>query len=112
MKPTDKTKIFDFLKEQKNNSAKSSPRSFLNMLVYFSDLTPNYSVKNPLSVQEVTCLILLSLGLKPEQCSELMGIATKTLMTYEQRIRKKLGASNRTNAFYLAQKKEFIKYRH
>lgn len=76
-------------------------------IVYISKLRPNMKDKL-LSPMELLCLILLTIGKNPDQCADLMGISVKTVRTYEQRARKKLGARNRTNALYLAQINGYI----
>lgn len=77
-------------------------------IAYLLKMRPNLVPGNPLSVREMLCLTLLATGKNPEQCADLLGISVKSVMTYEQRLRKKLGAKNRTNAFYIAQVRGYI----
>lgn len=77
-------------------------------IAYISKIRPNPCPENPLSVIETLCIILLAIGKNPERSADLLGISPKTIRTYEQRIRDKLGARNRTHAFYLALTKGYI----
>src|SRR5690348_6391494 len=65
-------------------------------------IKPKLSEENPLTLREMICLILLSIGINPAQCADLLKISINSLARYEERIRKKLRAHNRTHAFYLA----------
>lgn len=75
---------------------------------YVLKVRPNLNSNNPLSIREILCLAFLAAGKNPDKCADLLGISAKTIKTYEQRIREKLGARNRTNALYLAQIRGFI----
>lgn len=65
-------------------------------------IIPSFDNKNPLSLREMVCLVLLASGKNPPRCADLLNISTTSVMTYELRIRKKLKARNRTQAFFLA----------
>lgn len=77
-------------------------------IAQITKIKPNVSENNPLSLREMTCLILLAIGMNPARCSDLLNISINSLSTYEDRIRKKLGATNRTHAFYLASLHNYI----
>lgn len=94
-----KNKTSSFLRKQLVDTKNDSP------LVWLTDATKlrlKLSSENPLTLREMTCLILLAMGKSPPQCADLLGISVRSVTTYEERIRKKLGARNRTHAFYLA----------
>lgn len=102
------THLHELIKQYKlSDEDKSLLDLVIANIVYISKLRPNMKDKL-LSPMELLCLILLSIGKNPDQCADLMGISVKTVRTYEQRARKKLGAKNRTNAFYLAQINGYI----
>ncbi len=67
------------------------------------------SLKNPLTLVEMACLTLLGTGKNPAQCADILNLTEASLATYEKRIRKKLGAHNRTHALYLAIHRGYIK---
>lgn len=77
-------------------------------IAQITKIKPNVSANNPLSLREMTCLILLAIGMNPARCADLLNISIHSLSTYEDRIRKKLGARNRTHAFYLAFSNEYL----
>jgi DNA-binding CsgD family transcriptional regulator len=62
----------------------------------------NIQHKNLLTQRETTCLKLLVMGKNPAQCADMLNITYSSVITYEKRIRQKLGARNRAHAFYLA----------
>jgi len=72
-------------------------------------IIPEVSENNPLTMREMTCLILLAAGKNPDQCADLLNITYSSVTTYEKRIRQKLGARNRAHAFYVALHKGFLK---
>lgn len=78
-------------------------------LAHYAGMTIDHSANNPLTVREMTCLILLANGKNPDQCADLLGISKRSVTTYEQRLREKLGAKNRTHALYLAASYGYIK---
>lgn len=66
------------------------------------EISKNFQDKNPLTPREMSCLMLLATGKNPEQCGDILNIAYSSVITYERKIRQKLGARNRVHAFYLA----------
>jgi DNA-binding CsgD family transcriptional regulator len=54
------------------------------------------------------CLLLLASGKNPPRCADILNISVNSIMTYEMRIRKKLGAKNRTQALFLALKEKYF----
>lgn len=102
----------ELVKKCKKEKLDTSSKEFLDVLVtsivYLSKLRPHLAPDNPLSFREMLCLILLSVGKNPDQCGDLLGISAESVRSYEKRIRRKLGARNRTHAFYLASVKGFI----
>lgn len=74
----------------------------ISNILTLSKLKPNLRSDNPLTVAEMVCMILLAMGKNPDQCADFLKVSVETIRTFEQRIRKKLGAKNRTNAFYIA----------
>lgn len=82
--------------------------SLINNTIGFANIKLNVGKDNPLSVMEMLCMTILAIGKNPDRCADLLCISVKTVTTYEKRIRTKLGAGNRTNAFYLAQIRGFI----
>lgn len=103
----------NFLKNIFKNIRLSSDDNLIEVafdaLACMSKLKPNVSKKdNPLTRREMMCLILLAIGNNPDKCADMLGITTNSVTTYEQRIRKKLGARNRTHALYLASVKRYI----
>lgn len=81
-------------------------------ITYTSGIRPNLQLQSPLSIKETLCLILLAVGKTPDQCADLLGLSAKSVGTYEKRIRHKLGARNRLNAFYLAQLHGYLSVEH
>jgi DNA-binding CsgD family transcriptional regulator len=69
----------------------------------------NLRKDNPLTAREMTCLMLLATGKNPEQCADLLNITYSSVLTYEKRIRQKLGVRNRVQAFYTALCKGYLK---
>ena len=65
--------------------------------------------ENPLTPREMSCLMLLATGKNPEQCADLLNITYASVVTYEKRIRQKLGARNRAHALYLVISRGFVK---
>lgn len=72
-------------------------------------IIPIFDSKNPLSLREMLCLVLLASGKNPPRCADLLNISPTSVMTYELRIRKKLKARNRTQAFFLALRYGYFK---
>lgn len=64
---------------------------------------------NPLTYREMVCMVLLAIGKNPEQCADIMGISTSSVVTYEKRVREKLSARNRVQAFYMAIRAGYLK---
>lgn len=64
--------------------------------------------ENPLTYREMTCLALLATGYNPEQCAATLGISTPSVVTYEKRIREKLGVRNRVQGLYVAIRKQYL----
>ncbi len=64
---------------------------------------------NPLTYREMVCMVLLAIGKNPDQCADIMGISTSSVLTYEKRVRDKLGARNRVHAFYMAIRCGYLK---
>jgi len=73
------------------------------------EIVPDMRKGNPLTAREMECLMLLAAGKSPEQCADLLNISYSSVITYEKRIRHKLGARNRVNAFYKAIYKGYLK---
>jgi len=72
-------------------------------------IVPDARKGNPLTAREMTCLMLLVAGKNPEQCADLLNISYSSVITYEKRIRQKLGARNRAHAFYTAIYRGYLK---
>ena len=68
-----------------------------------------FSLRNPLTLIEMACLTLLGTGKNPAQCADWLNLTEASVTTYEKRIRKKLGAHNRTHTLYLAIHRGYIK---
>lgn len=112
MQKIDENSLMELIKNDKSAGNKKNSKEFLDMMIasiaYASKLRPHLVPDNPLSMREMMCLILLSVGKNPDQCGDLLGITAMSVRSYEKRIRRKLGARNRTHAFYLASVKGFI----
>lgn len=93
----------------KSNKGTDFSKVTLAGLAHYAGMTIDHSSNNPLTVREMTCLILLANGKNPDQCADLLGISKSSVTTYEQRLREKLGAKNRTHALYLAVSYGYIK---
>ena len=104
--------LIEIIKKYKTSDDSKKSKECLDIMVasiaYISKLRPHFAPDNPLSIREMMCLILLSVGKNPDQCGDLLGITAMSVRSYEKRIRRKLGARNRTHAFYLAAVKGFI----
>lgn len=104
--------LIELIKKYQTAGDNKKSKEFLDIMVasiaYASKLRPHLAPDNPLSIREMMCLILLSVGKNPDQCGDLLGITAESVRSYEKRIRRKLGARNRTHAFYLASVKGFI----
>ncbi len=73
-----------------------------------SNIKPNLCDDNPLSIMEMLCLILLTMGYVPKTCAKFLDVKLGTIKTYEERLRYKLSAKNRTHAFYLTLIKGYL----
>lgn len=73
-------------------------------------ITPCLHAQNPLSLREMLCLLLLASGKNPPRCADILNISVNSVITYETRIRKKLGARTRTEALFLALKSSFSRW--
>jgi DNA-binding CsgD family transcriptional regulator len=73
-----------------------------NFIETYLEISKNVQDKNPLTPREMHCLMLLAMGKNPEQCADMLNLAHSSVITYEKRIRQKLGARNRVQAFYIA----------
>lgn len=102
----DKEKVLLELINKVKRIGRSIPSEMENQLIacfaYISKIRPNPGPDNPLSMRQMLCVILLAIGKNLERSADLLEISPKTVRTYEKQIRKKLGAINRTHAFYLA----------
>lgn len=96
----------DFYVRQKKSA--NSIELLCTGIARITQIKPNVSENNPLSVREMVCLILLAIGMNPAKCADLLNISPNSVATYEERIRRKLGAYNRTHAFYLATTRNYI----
>ena len=95
--------LFKKLKLTKQSVVTSDMRQFC-----FAQITPKFTPDNPLSFQEMICMSLIAIGNSTEQCADMLGIKLKTVLKYEERTRKKLGAKHRSHALYLATVKRFL----
>jgi|GEM_PF-6390886 len=110
VKKEDEIMLRKLIKNYKSsNGSKDSLELMVAGVTYVSKLKPNIK-DNILSLMETLCLILLAIGKNPYQCGNFLDISVKTVRTYEQRARKKLGAKNRVNAFYLAQMHGYVSF--
>ena len=80
----------------------------LNMYTHL-EIAKDAQNGNPLTPREMSCLMLLATGKNPEQCADLLKITYSSVVTYEKRIRQKLGAMNRAHAVYIAISRGFVK---
>lgn len=94
--------------DKKNSALKNAIELVISTLICEFRLKPNIDDDSPLSIKEVFSMILLAAGESVPRCAKLIGISPKSMKTYERRIRRKLSAKNRTNAFYIAQVKGYI----
>src|SRR4051812_21007103 len=97
MKKEDEKLIAELIKKYKiseKNTEDEDVRFVMKAIAFVLKVEANRE-KNKLSIQETLCLMLLSSGENPDKCADLLGISAKTVTTYEQRYRKKLGAKNR-----------------
>lgn len=92
----------------RQNKSAGNIELFCRDIARITQIKPNVSENNPLSMREMVCLILLASGMNPARCAELLNISSNSVATYEERIRRKLGAYNRTHAFYLAATRKYI----
>jgi len=60
------------------------------------------SPQNPLSLMELLSLITPVLGYRQKQATDILGCSLYALKQYEDRARKKLNAKTKTQAFYIA----------
>lgn len=84
----------------------------ITAITCIAKLQPNLTPDNPLTLLEMIYLILLVTGKNPDQCADLLGVEMVTVQNTEKRIRKKLGARNRTHAFYIASVRGFLTFIH
>ncbi len=98
----------DLIKKYKSLHDPDVLEFMVSCLFYVAKIKPHLCDDNPLNLMEMLCLILLAVGKNPDRCADLLGVSVNSIKTYEQRIRKKLGARNRLHAFYIAQMQGWI----
>lgn len=100
--------LYDLIRTYKLSRNKDVLEFLIACLVYVSKIKPNLTESNPLNLMEMLCMILLAIGKNPARCADFLGVSENSVKTYEQRMRKKLGAKNRLHAFYIAQRKGLL----
>jgi DNA-binding NarL/FixJ family response regulator len=100
--------IKKYKSDKKKSLTSNSHERVISGVIYTSSLKPNIKADNPLTMMEMLCLIFLVSGKEKRTCAKLLSKSEHTIKTYEQRIREKLMAKNRANAFYIALSKGYI----
>lgn len=111
MKKEDEKAIAEFIRKHKllNKSKTNDINDIINAsIIYLSGLRPNITSDNPLSTMQMYCLMLLATGRNPDQCADLLGISVHSVTKHEKRLRRKLGAKDRTHAYHLALRNNYI----
>lgn len=79
-------------------------------IAYTTQLHPNLdsAIPNPLTLREMTSLILLVNGKSMQQCADILGVSFSTVQTYEKRTREKLNTYNRAHSLCVAITRGFL----